>query len=121
MTCCMALWLYYFIVPKQVLRKKVLGFIISILVIGVMAYLKDFRRMADGETIWPEFSSYVGMTFMFVSLFYLFDQLNLFVNNSYVKTKLALRQAENKLLRQQLNPHFLFNAFNSLYSMSLSK
>ena len=56
---------------------------------------------------------------MFFSLFYFFDNLNLFINNSYEKTKEALQEAEQQLLRQQFNPHFLYNAFNSLYSMSL--
>lgn len=59
------------------------------------------------------------MAFIFLFLFYFFDNINQFINNSHEKTKKALKEAEHQLLRQQFNPHFLYNAFNSLYSMSL--
>ncbi len=119
-TCCLALLIYYKILPKESLKLKVVAILMCLLSILALAYLKDFRRGTMYFRIWSEFSSFVGMTFMFTSVFYFFDNLNLFIDNSYLKTKKALRSAENKLLRQQLNPHFLFNAFNSLYSMSLS-
>lgn len=39
--------------------------------------------------------------------------------NRYKKLEKELKQAKEQLLRNQLHPHFLFNAFNSLYSLSL--
>jgi len=77
---------------------------------------KDFQY---DYMVFEDFTSYIGIAFIFIALFYVFKNLNLFLNNSYFKTQKALLESEQQLLRQQFNPHFLYNAFNSLYSMSL--
>lgn len=38
-----------------------------------------------------------------------------------LEAELKLREAELKLLRMQLHPHFLFNTLNNLYSLSICK
>ena len=43
------------------------------------------------------------------------------IENEKLEAELKLRDAELKILRGQLQPHFLFNTLNNLYSLSLEK
>lgn len=92
----------------------------SLAALLAIAILKSYRRgQNDTSIIFSDTMSYVGLTFVFTFLFYLFDNLDLILNNTLARTKKELVASQNRLLRQQFNPHFLFNAFNSLYSMSI--
>lgn len=55
----------------------------------------------------------VAMLVPFLLLKYFKEQRKL------TATKLAMHKVELRLLRSQLNPHFLFNAFNNIYGLSL--
>jgi len=60
---------------------------------------------------------------IFLSLFFVFVKL---IKDQYVVQKKALllekqkAETELKILKAQLNPHFLFNTLNNIYSLSLS-
>ncbi|WP_299436404.1 histidine kinase [uncultured Aquimarina sp.] len=76
------------------------------------------KRKSDGSRkIFEYFTSFLGQVLLFYSLIYFVNRLEYL--NRYRKLENELNQTKAQLLRNQLHPHFLFNAFNSLYSLSL--
>ena len=111
--------LYYFVFKSNGNWKKVglsIFFVTSLL---ALASLKDYR-IHDGiafEQTFEYFTSFLGRSLLFYLFIYIVNHLEFF--GKYQKLEKELNQAKEQFLRNQLHPHFLFNAFNSLYSLSL--
>jgi two-component system, LytTR family, sensor kinase len=139
---------YFYFVPNFLLQKKYpayLGIIFSI--ISILTYIKilyinpDFHNFtheklyyASGKEFIPEkeFLKKPPPFFKFLpSLFYLFiiaistviKTLSEFYINQQNKLISETRKTTTELnyLRKQTNPHFLFNALNSIYSLAYKK
>lgn len=115
----MAYGLYYYVFKLNSIWKKI-GFVVLFifLLIG-LASLKDFRihNRIEFEQSFEYFTSFLGKLLLFYLGIYFINRLAFL--NRYKKLEKELKQAKEQLLRNQLHPHFLFNAFNSLYSLSL--
>jgi LytS/YehU family sensor histidine kinase len=105
------------------LRKKiVLFFLIAIPFAWVMGWIIDqllLLFMADSNIT----TSYGILIFIFTAMYIGFRYTRLAISQ-----RILLKEEENKrvlselqLLRSQLNPHFLFNALNNIYSLIISK
>jgi hypothetical protein len=85
-----------------------------------LAILKCYRilHVFELERSFQYFTNFLGQSLLFYLLVFFFNRIELF--NHYMRLETELKQAKDQLLKNQLHPHFLFNAFNSLYSMALS-
>lgn len=116
---CIALLLLYYVLSLKSIWQRAAYLFSFALLLGGLAVLKDYRihgHMSFDESF-GYFTSFLGMALLFYLLLYLVNRLEAL--NHYTKLKKELNKAQEQLLRNQLHPHFLFNAFNSLYSLSL--
>lgn len=115
---------------KELLTVFNLTMIVGLLfVLASIAVLKEYRVSmmfsTTGEIEWTEsiftLQSYIGRSFLTYVFVYIIEHLHFLFSNPYTEAKASLREAEMQLLRHKFAPHFLFNAFNSIYSMSLQQ
>jgi len=111
--------LYYFVLKLNSNVKKVGSAIILISILLLFALLKVYRihHTIVHEHVFEYFTSFLGQSLLFYLLIFTINRFELL--RKYQKLERELNQAKEQLLRNQLHPHFLFNAFNSLYSLSL--
>ncbi|MBT30324.1 MAG: hypothetical protein CMO01_11755, partial [Thalassobius sp.] len=118
---CVVYILYFYVIHLEALWQKVGYIFLSNLILLTMAILKDIRT--DNIILFNHtfdfFTSFLGLAMLFYLLLYYVNKLDDF--NKYKKLRDELFTAKVQLLRNQMQPHFLYNAFNSLYSLSLKK
>ena len=135
---------YLVLVPKLLLKKKLWSYLlISVLLIIVFNVIitefffpLPFQRILElTDSIPAEERNEIGpfrqlpyaMSFMFSMAFYLLGGILALVKDFYNKDKVnqeikvQSKETELQFLRAQLNPHFLFNSLNSIYSLVRNK
>jgi sensor histidine kinase YesM len=98
--------------------------ILMLIVFIVLAYFKNLNHIPPDPSftrIFDDILQYVGFFALLTLLFIFIDNLDYFLTDKFQKIEEALFESKSLLLRQQLEPHFLFNALNSIFSMSISK
>lgn len=146
-----AYFMLYFLLPKFLFKKKyiefsiysILFFVILILFITLpfqyLGHFMDYRiyYFLEGKPF-PSFTSFafnniipvITVKLMIIGIASSIKIAKVWIisqkrQQNLVKEKLEinlqLKESELKNLKSQLNPHFLFNALNNLYSLTLEK
>jgi len=136
----MAYYLAYFVIPKFFLKKRfyvsILLFILGTYLLGIFARIlivhvgetlvrvPPFKQETIIEILmdWKKLLFHYIPAIYSVSLIFLF--IKYFVDYNRIREKdltLDKEKAEGELktLKAQLNPHFLFNTLNNIYTLSL--
>jgi len=137
-----AYFLAYFIVPRYIFRQKYLAalawFTVCVYIICLLSRLEvvHFEEPFHGDKPNPK-ETYTEIftdlpKLIYVYFFRIFSVAFVFMLLKLLKDQLAVQrraltlekqkaEAELKLLKTQLNPHFLFNTLNNIYALALVK
>jgi len=127
---------YLFILPTFLNRKKYLWFSLSILLLvmitafikcGLAYYFYDIVIKRNGSKFvmdfWLYYSSAAFVSCFFILLSTVLKFIQDWFLNEKVKSNLENENliAELAFLKSQINPHFLFNSLNNIYSLAYQK
>ncbi len=118
----------FFLVPRFLARKKYWWYACAIIItlfVGAEFYLLLFDKWVDYLFPGFYFIAYYGFwdIILYLAVFLLLTTLIKLARAWFVVKQLEQENTENQLkaLRSQLNPHFLFNSLNNIYSLSRKK
>lgn len=110
---------FYVLIPQFYFKRRFFTFFfLTVCSYALVAYLPIL--IARNTEIWygKYFPYYLGQSFFkFLSVF-IFSLL-MKVSNKWKKAEEEKRNAEISFLKAQVNPHFLFNTLNSIYSQAI--
>ncbi|MEC3906686.1 histidine kinase [Tamlana sp. 2201CG12-4] len=127
----------YYLIPKFVLKKKYLYYVLSLAFMLAMVYLvrTGLNYLLVTEEIWPEaedsakfleLNHFIAVILGELYVIAFATSIKLLIDWSVEKRRnedLAKLQmsTELKYLRTQIQPHFFFNTLNNLYALTLQK
>jgi len=125
----LVVYLNYFLIQKLLDFKKYAFYIISIIVgyvAGVMAHYLVFDFICP--IVLPQFfmvslstlgeiSQYIG-AYIIISLLVRLSYDRFLIRDKQIALEYAYKENQLEHLKSQLNPHFLFNSLNNIYSMT---
>jgi two-component system, LytTR family, sensor kinase len=123
----------YFLVPQYLIRRKYYHFfafaILATAAGGTVVwslhyyYLLDFSHFIKPENFFSPPFFYKALDLVYVAAFPVILKLQQFYQEQEKQNREVIEQklnAELELLKNQLQPHFLFNTLNNLYAMVLT-
>jgi len=125
----------FFLIPRFLKKKKYISFVLLQLINIIAFFLLNFFTSVLLEYKLSVFNIKLILIefvfeFIIISLFLSITSFLKFLSDwidyqedsiNFKETQRQKLEAELKLLRGQINPHFLFNTLNNLYALSLDK
>lgn len=117
--CAIAFTAFYYLFRSGYFWLKAGLILVMLSLLIALAALKDYRihTAITFDATFGYFTAFLGKTLLFYAVLFIVNKLETL--NKYRKLEEELNLTKAQLLRNQLHPHFLFNAFNSLYSLSI--
>jgi len=117
-----------YLIPKYLRVKKYWTYTLGVIIVSmVFAFLKIYIKLGIlndpiDESMWEEISTAitVPLIYIFCTSFLKFFREWISYQDIALKLKEAKNEkleAELKVLKAQLNPHFMFNTLNNIYSL----
>lgn len=95
-----------------------------LIILSIIAYNKELYMRFELTSFKPvveDVMQYIGFGCVLFLFFIGIDNIDRITSIKWYKNWEILKESRNQMLRQQFTPHFLFNALNSVYSMSLNE
>jgi sensor histidine kinase YesM len=136
----MSYWVSYFLLTERSFKKGILFsgilFVVTVYVLSVLARLSMVHIMEpifrkppfEQESVYEIITDLKALSTRYMPnilttalVFYVFKHFSYYhmMNAKNLKLENEKVVAELKILRAQLNPHFLFNTLNNIYSLSI--
>ncbi len=120
---------FYILIPKLYFRKKYTWYILSLLAVFLVIVFipPEIFPFREGGPMPPKPMPGNNRMFFFIGhqlIFFLavvFFSLMLKINNRWKQAEKERLKAELSYFKAQINPHFLFNTLNTIYSLAIQK
>lgn len=131
---------YLVLVPKLLLKLRIFYYVVSAVLLLTLSVLFGYimepltsplyvlRESFSNLEISPLFRTFSIMRIIIINLAFLIAGTIIKLYKEWVKNKIREKEIERqktlselKFLKTQLNPHFLFNSLNSIYSLAHKK